>query len=144
MAPEIVTSFRSIIFDPAGGGRGAKTVDGGAYPKYSTNDKAKGTGKRQWSKFKDSRAPVFTGDLLRDFRFRSVDDSGFTFGTVAWGGKVKSLNKMGREISTDSQPMPEATIKLFESLVDEAMDKELQKKIGKPKVKKYKINVPRG
>ena len=75
-------------------------------PEYS---KAKKSGKlkRQSKKFKNKVTPVLTGDLFRDFKVIRVKSTGFSFGTVTQGGKVVGLNKMGRELSTSSTPIPE-------------------------------------
>ena len=42
IASEAVMKYRKFIFDPAGGGKGAKQVDGKSYGKYTAGyDKAK-------------------------------------------------------------------------------------------------------
>ena len=78
------------------------------YPDYKDlgKKKSKGTGKRQRSAYKLSKAPVFSGDLLNDFQLRKTNSSGFSFGTVAWGSKVKSLANLGREISRENKALP--------------------------------------
>ena len=77
ISADVVMNYRKHIFDPAGGGSKAKQVDGKSYPSYSPNYKKstgnlKVNGKPQHKKFKSSKAPVLTGDLLRDYGFQSI------------------------------------------------------------------------
>ena len=74
-------------------------------PEYARR-KRSGNIKRQSSQFKDRVTPVLTGDLFRDFKVIKVKPDSFSFGTVAHGGKVQGLNKMGRKLSTSSTPIP--------------------------------------
>ena len=136
IAPNVVSRYRQHIFGTKSGGKGAKDVYGSSYPVYKDGgvQKKKGTGNRQASKYKDSRAPVFTGDLLKDFQLTKTSSRGFVFGTKAWGGKVKSLAKQGRVISTDEQPVPKDVL---EYIFDEA-EKYTKRKL-KMKIKGGKI-----
>ena len=109
---EVVLRYRIHIFGSKSGGKGAKDVYGKEYPNYVDKGKRKqlGTGSRQSSKYKDSKAPVFSGDLMKDFQLRKTKESGFAFGTTIWGSKVKSLADLERYISTSDQPLPKEII----------------------------------
>ena len=157
----VVARYRKHIFDPAGGGRGAKDVYGKPYKGYSGHPSkwtsmsmkksarnlipkggisysdAKKTGqlKRQDEKFKNSTAPVLSGDLYEDFQLRKIGNSGFSFGTVAWGSTAKFLSKMGRNIATEKKPLPD---KVATYIMDQA-DKYVKKRLGKIKGRTFNI-----
>ena len=139
---DVVACYRRHIFDPDGGGKSARDVFGQKYDKYSDDYRtAKKTGKlfRQASKFKDSKAPVLTSDLARDFKAFKSHSTGFGFGAIAQRGKVKRLTSMGRIITTRQKPIPE---KCSDFLMDE-LDKNVKgafKKIRK-KIRRKKINI---
>ena len=67
---EVVLRYRKWIFGTKSSGMGAKDVYGKKYPDYADKGKKKklGTGHRQSSKYKNSKAPVFSGDLMEDFK----------------------------------------------------------------------------
>ena len=127
--------YRKYIFDDVGGGSGAEDVHSRPYPqKYSTEYLKAKRGrkiKRQHNKFAGSFAPVATGDLLRDFRSDASGllSDGMGFGFITDMGKVKSLARSGREISTKQQPLPKPVI---DWIMDEA-DKYTKKEFGKIK-----------
>ena len=129
---EVIMRYRKHIFDPAGGGKGAKDVYGKSYKGYSTGySKAKKTGqlKRQDEKFKDSKAPVLSGDLYKDFQLIKLGKSGFTFGNLARQSTVKFLSKMGRVIMAENKALP---TKVGKYVMDQA-DKYVKKELGKIK-----------
>ena len=129
---EVIMRYRKHIFDPAGGGKGAKDVYGKSYKGYSTGySKAKKTGqlKRQDEKFKDSKAPVLSGDLYKDFQLIKLGKSGFTFGNLARQSTVKFLSKMGRVIMAENKALP---TKVGKYIMDQA-DKYVKKELGKIK-----------
>ena len=153
-AANIVARYRKFIFDPAGGGAKARQVDGRTYPKYSkkgenvgwrtigtgenrkavfidsyANKKKSAKLKRSDSEFAQSNAPVLTGDLLKDFQGFKLIGGGFRFGTPTQGGKVKSLAKLGRLISSNSKPIPD---KVAKYIIKQA-DKYAIKRLGKNK-----------
>ena len=104
LGPEVVAKYRKHTFIDG------KDVNGKKFKKYSKKygqRKKANKFKRQATQFKDTNSPVLTSDLLRDWKLKKVSSTGFSFGTVAWGDKVKHLNKMGRLLSTKSQPIPE-------------------------------------
>ena len=134
----VVARYRKAIFDPAGGGSGAKDVFGKPYPAYkSSYSVAKRTGKikRQDEKFKGSTAPVLTGDLYKDFQLRKTGSSGFSFGTVAWGSTTKFLERNKRFIATEKKALPD---KVATYIMDQA-DKYVKKELGKIKGRTFNI-----
>ena len=131
--PELVACFRRAIFDPDGHGKKARDVYGKPYDKYSPEyAKSKRGGKmfKQASRFKDSKAPVLSSDLALDFKWRGLISTGFKFGTLAHGGKVDHLAKLGRVISSDSKPIPDKCSKMFMNLADKYVKRELKKTKG--------------
>ena len=129
---EVIMRYRKHIFDPAGGGKGAKDVYGKSYKGYSSGySKAKKTGqlKRQDEKFKNSTAPVLSGDLYKDFQLIKLGKSGFTFGNLARQSTVKFLSKMGRVIMAENKALP---TKVGKYIMDQA-DKYVKKELGKIK-----------
>ena len=139
---DIVACYRKHIFDPDGGGKGAKDIDGQSYKKYSNDYRdSKRTGKlfRQASSFKDSNAPVLTSDLARDFKVFKSHSTGFGFGAIAQKGKVKQLAQMGRVITTKQKPIPEQCSELLMKELDKDV-KGAFKKIRKA-IRRKKINI---
>ena len=131
---DVVACYRKHIFDPGGGGRNAKDVYGVSYLKYTDEyRKAKSSGKlfRQASSFKASKAPVLTSDLARDFKAFRLHSSGFGFGAIAQRGKIKSLAKMGRVITSNSKPIPDKCSKFLLREADKYVKRELKKTKGK-------------
>ncbi len=137
LVKELPMQYRKYIFDPAGSGTKAKNVMGGDYPQtysepYGTNKKARLL-KRQHRKFGGSFAPVATGDLLKDF---TASNSGFVSGGMGFGfitdmGKVKSLAKSGRPISTNARALPKPVEKWIMAEADKYAKKEWAKIKGR-------------
>ena len=158
---EVIRRYRKHIFDPAGGGKGAKDVYGKSYKGYSGHPSkwtsmsmkksarnlipkggisysdAKKTGqlKRQDEKFKNSTAPVLSGDLYKDFQLIKLGKSGFTFGNLARQSTVKFLSKMGRVIMAENKALP---TKVGKYIMDQA-DKYVKRKLGKIKGRTFNI-----
>ena len=129
----VIARYREAIFDLEGKGANAKDVNNKPYKSYSEGyAKVKQTGKlnEQATAFKSSTAPVLTQALANSFTFFGFTKNGFKFGTPQWGGKVKSLEKLGRPISTKAKPVPD-------SVIDYMMD-EAKKHSGKELKKKFK------
>ena len=131
---EVIMKYRKHIFDPAGGGKGAKDVYGKQYKGYSTGySKAKKTGEinslgvPQHKKHKDSNAPVLTGLLMNDFQLIKLGSSGFTFGNLARQSTVKSLARMGRVIMAENKALPTKVGKYVMAEADKYVKKELSK-----------------
>ena len=127
---EVIMRYRKHIFDPAGGGKGAKDVYGKSYKGYSSGySKSKRTGriKRQEAKFSNSNAPVLTGDLYKDFQLIKLGRSGFTFGNLSRQSTVKFLSKMGRIIMAENKPLPDKVGKYIMDQANRYVKKELKK-----------------
>ena len=109
LVKELPMQYRKYIFNPPSG-MSARNEFGKSYPRYSSKyGEAKKTGqmKRQAESFAGSNAPVLSGDLLKDFiAAQGLLSDGMGFGNIAELGKVKSLERQGRAISTDAQPLP--------------------------------------
>ena len=83
---DVVPMFRKHTFMKA------LDVFGKPFKKYSSAyEKSKKAGNifRQASEFKDSRAPVLTSDLLKDWKLWGTTLTGFKFGTMDFGGTVE-------------------------------------------------------
>ena len=122
----VVAKFREHTFEKALDINGKKFK--GYSAKYGIAKRANKL-KRQASEFANSTAPVLSSDLLRDWKLRKVTNNGFSFGTVAFGDRVKHLAKMGRVISRDSKALPD---KVEKFLMREA-EKYVQGKLNKVK-----------
>ena len=130
---DLPMKYRTYIFDPGGGGRGAKDVHSKSYPEYSTKygvAKRARKLKRQHDAFASSKAPVASGDLLRDFRVEASGllADGMGFGYITERGKVRSLAKSGREISTKQQPLPKPVIDWIMAEANKYTKKEWRKR----------------
>ena len=134
---EVVKRYRTHTFGTTSKGMKAMDIDGRGYPDYKDlgKSKSKGTGRRQRAAYRLSKAPVFSGDLLNDFQLRKTNNGGFSFGTVAWGSKVKSLANLGREISRENKALP---TKVGKYIMKEA-DKYVKKELGKIKGRTFNI-----
>ena len=140
---EVIMRYRKHIFDPAGGGKGAKDVYGKPYKVYENmenpysygNRKKSGRLKRQDAKFSNSNAPVLRGDLYKDFQLIKLGRSGFTFGNLARQSTVKFLSKMGRVIMAENKALP---TKVGNYIMKEA-DKYVKNKLSKIKGGTYNI-----
>ena len=122
----VVAKFRKHTFEKA------LDINGKKFKGYSAKygaDKRANKFKRQATEFANSTAPVLSSDLLRDWKLRKVTNSGFSFGTVAFGDRVNHLAKMGRVISKDGKALPKDIAKY---LMKEA-DRYVQKKLDKTK-----------
>ena len=129
----VVARYREFIFDNVGKGSGAKDVFGNPYPQYSKEyaiQKSTGKLKRQKASFKDSNAPVLSGDLFNDFKLRKTDSEGFTFGTTSWGGKVKNLERLGRVISSERKALPDKVVDYIEEQAEVYGEKEWKRQGG--------------
>ena len=152
LGKDVRDKYRKLIFDPDGGGKGAKDVYGKEYAGYKNpqdpysygNLKKTGElsgidGTPQHKKHKDSRSPVLTGQLMNSFDSVGSHSNGFGFGTVTQKGKVKSLANMGRAVSTNEKPVPDEVAKF----IMKEMTKDVKgafKKIRKA-IKRKKINI---
>ena len=133
LGANIRDKYRKHIFGKA------RDVYSRAFKGYTTEykkHKSKGTNFRQDSRFANSNAPVFTGDLLNDFgSLLKATKNSLQIGWASQGAKVKWLSKMGRILTADNQPLPKGIIKYIESEVN----KELKRTATKAKVVVHRI-----
>ena len=150
LGKETSLKYRQLVFDPKGGGENAKDVYGDKYDEYNNPEdensygvrKRSGNLYRQASKFKDSNAPVLTGDLalsIKGFKKFKSHSTGFGFGSVTQKGKIKSLAKKGRVIYTKQKPLPDKCSKFLMKELDKDVNDEF-KKIRKA-IRRKKINI---
>jgi len=84
--------------------------------------------KRQASQYANSKAPILTSDLLRDFSLVKTLKDGFQIGWTTLGDRVLWLAKMGRFLTTPQKPLPD---KVSDYLMKEAkvyIDKQFPKR----------------
>ena len=96
--------------------------------------------KRQASQYANSKAPVLTSDLLRDYSLIKTSSTGFQIGWTTFGARVEHLRKMGRVLTTSDKPLH---TKVFKYLTTEAhkyikkgSDKLIPKKTTRHKIGK--------
>ena len=58
---------------------------------------------------------------------RKVRNRGFTFGTLAYGGRVKHLAKLGRVITSEAHPLPDKIEKYLMRKAKQYVQKRLNK-----------------
>ena len=139
LAPNVVNLYRKHTFDKA------KDIKDKKFKPYLNPQdpnsygqrKRAGGLERQALQFKNTTAPVASGDLYRDFKLIKVKSSGFSFGTVTEGGKVEALKKIGRVMYTSKDPVPSHIDDFVEKEVAEYADKQL----GKIKMKDINLDI---
>ena len=132
VGPEIRDLYRLSIF------RDAKDVFGKPFKAYTSKygqAKRANKFKRQASQYAGTNAPVLTSDLLRDYSLIKTASRGFQIGWTTLGARVEWLKKMGRVLTSKSQPMPDGVIKY---LHNEAHG-YIKKRLGPNKTTTYKI-----
>ena len=135
VAPNVRDRYKEHIF-----GKG-KDVFGRKFKGYS---KEYGEAKRgnkfkgQASKYANTTSPILTEATANDFgNVFDIKTQGFTMGWSTYGSRVVSLNKRGRVLSSNSQPMPKEVINYMMSRAKPFTDKKLKRLL--PKSKTYKI-----
>ncbi len=91
--------------------------------------------KRQASQYAGTKAPVLTSDLLRDYSLIKTASRGFQIGWTTLGARVEALKKMGRVLTSKSQPMPDGVIRYLHS----EAHSYIKKRLGPNKTTTYKI-----
>ena len=132
VAPNVRDRYREHIF------KDAKDVFGKPFKAYTSKygqAKRANKFKRQASQYANSKAPVLTSDLLRDYSLIKTMSRGFQIGWTTLGARVEWLKKMGRVLTSKSQPMPDGVIKY---LHNEAHG-YIKKRLGPNKTTTYKI-----
>ena len=139
---DTVACYRKHIFGTTSKGRDAKDIYGKPYDRYNQKyeqRKQSGSLFRQSKEYKESRSPVLTSDLLRDFKAFKSHKTGFGFGAIAQRGKIEKLAKMGRVLYTKSKVLPDEC----EKFVMKELTKDVKgafKKIRR-KIRRKKINI---
>ena len=114
---------------------GAKNVFGKAYPPYSTEygiSKKTGQMNLQVETYAQSRSPVLSGALFNDITaVQGLLSDGMGFGNITEMGKVKSLERQGRAISTESRPLPKPVEKWIMAEADKYAKKQWAKNKGR-------------
>ena len=132
IGPNVRDRYRKHIFQDA------KDVFGKPFKAYTSKygqAKRANKFKRQASQYANSNAPVLTSDLLRDYSLIKTMSRGFQIGWTTLGARVEWLKKMGRVLTSKSQPMPDGVIKY---LHNEAHS-YIKKRLGPNKTTTYKI-----
>ena len=135
--PEIRDRYWLHIF------KSAKDVYGKKFsnvysPEYATIKKAPpGTTKKRREGGYPFNAPVFTGDLLRDYGMTPLNakSTGFQIGWASRGAVVESLSKRGRVLTSSKQPLPRGV----ERYLDKQSSRYIKKKLGPDKTTRHKI-----
>ena len=132
VAPNVRDRYREHIF------KKALDVFGKPFkaytPKYGQAKRANKF-KRQASQYAGTNAPVLTSDLLKDYSLIKTASRGFQIGWTTLGARVEWLKKMGRVLTSKSQPMPDGVIKY---LNNEAHS-YIKKRLGPNKTTTYRI-----
>ena len=132
IGPNVRDRYRKHIFQDA------KDVFGKPFKAYS---KSYGERKRankfklQASDYANSKAPVLTQQLLNDYSLIKTMRNGFQIGWTTFGARVEWLKKMGRVLTSKSQPMPDGVI----NYLSKEANSYIKKRLGPNKTTRYKI-----
>ena len=129
LGADVRDKYREHIFTKA------KDVYGKSFKSYSKEYGARkraGSFKRQANNYANSKAPVLTSDLLRDFSLVRTSAGGFEIGWVTHGAKIKWLKKRGRVLTDSKQAFPKGIV--------EYMSRELTKQYKKENPNKTTIH----
>ena len=132
IGPNVRDRYRKHIFQDA------KDVFGKPFKSYTSKygqAKRANKFKRQASQYANSNAPVLTSDLLRDYSLIKTASRGFQIGWATLGARVEALKKMGRVLTSKSQPMPDGVI----NYLSKEANRYIKKKLGPNKTTTYKI-----
>ena len=117
----------------------ARDVYGKAFKGYTDpykKMKSKGNNFRQDRTYANTHAPVFTGDLLRDYGMIGTPSStGFKIGWTSQGAKIKWLKKLGRVLTSSDQPLPKGIMRY----IDAEVHRFIKNKVCKKKTTIHKI-----
>ena len=120
VGPNVRDRYREHIF------KDAKDVFGKPFKDYKKNKKGisiygqrkrANKFKRQASQYANSKAPILTSDLLRDFTLVKTLRDGFQIGWTTLGARVLWLAKIGRYLTTPQKALPD---KVSDYLMKEA------------------------
>ena len=125
MAHELVNAIRHITFNKSN----PKMANDAPFPPYSAGYKnAKKTGKlrRQDSSYASSTAPYLTGDLYRDLTpKKSNRGNKFSIGWNTHAYKIDSLEKKGRVLTSNANPVNPRAMARVMPTIGKALDKVL-------------------
>ena len=91
--------------------------------------------KRQHGRSLNTKAPILTGDLLRDYSLIKTMRNGFQIGWIKDGAKVTWLKKMGRVLTSPDQPLPRGIIQYIQT----QGHSYIKKKLGPNKTTRHRI-----
>ena len=122
-----INEYRKITYDKSN----PKMADDRSFPKYSKSYETRKKSnklKRQNSQYAQSTAPVVSGDLLLDTQHTvSPEDNAIYIGWTSHAYKLDHLRKMGRILTSKSNPInPNVIKKIMPSL-----NKELKRTMPK-------------
>tara|TARA_R100001594_G_scaffold57337_1_gene91238 strand:- start:8123 stop:8575 length:453 start_codon:yes stop_codon:yes gene_type:complete len=138
IGPNVRDRYRKHIF------KDAKDVYDKPFKDYKKNKKGisiygqrkrANTFKRQASQYANSKAPVLTSDLLRDYSLIKTSTNGFQIGWTTLGARVEHLKKMGRVLTHPDQPLPKGV----ETYLSTEAHKYIKKKLGPNKTTIHRI-----
>jgi len=132
IGPNVRDRYRKHIFQDA------KDVFGKPFKAYSKlygERKRANKFKRQASDYANSKAPVLTQELLNDYSLIKTMRNGFQIGWTTFGARVEWLKKMGRVLTSKSQPMPDGVI----NYLSKEANRYIKKRLGPNKTTRYKI-----
>ena len=125
MAHELVNAIRHITFNKSN----PKMANDAPFPSYSVGyKKSKKTGKlrRQDSSYASSTAPYLTGDLYRDLTpKKSNRGNKFSIGWNTHAYKIDSLEKKGRVLTSNANPVNPRAMARVMPTIGKALDKVL-------------------
>ena len=132
IGPNVRDRYRKHIFQDA------KDVFGKPFKAYKSKygqAKRANKFKRQASQYANSKAPVLTSDLLRDYSLIKTSTNGFQIGWITFGARVEHLKKMGRVLTASDQALPKGV----ETYLSTEAHKYIKKKLGPNKTTIHKI-----
>ena len=132
IGPNVRDRYRKHIFQDA------KDVFGKPFKAYKSKygqNKRANKFKRQASQYANSKAPVLTSDLLRDYSLIKTASDGFQIGWASLGSRVEGLKKMGRVLTSSRQPLPDGVIKYLST----EAHSYIKKKLGPSKTTTHRI-----
>ena len=115
LGAELVNAIRKVTFNKSN----PKMSNDAPFPQYTSKSyesrKKAGKLRRQDSGYKNSKAPVLTGDLWRDLTHSTNPRKNeFSVGWNSHAYKIDHLSNMGREITTKQNPVnPRAIAKVM-------------------------------
>ena len=132
VGPNVRDQYRKHIFQDA---KDVFDKPFKAYSKLYGERKRANKFKRQASNYANSKAPVLTQELLNDYSLIKTMRNGFQIGWTTFGARVEWLKKMGRVLTTKSQPMPDNVI----NYLDKEANRYIKKRLGPNKTTIHKI-----